>query len=200
MKTNKSILHIASKALALITLLAATHGAMAQSQDKPGLDDFSDPNCNSLGVARMYMNDTVAGGQTMVENTVTNGILSVKGQLVPARGQLAWASAVLMLDAQGVPKDLSAFEGIRLRIRIKQGNLSISANSADVTNYDYHAALVTRQADGEFHEVKIPFASMKRAWSEQTPLNTKTIQSISLVAFGMEPGSFFFEVDEVSFY
>jgi hypothetical protein len=69
-----------------------------------------------------------------------------------------------------------------------------------VTNYDYHAAPIAVAADGKFHEVKIPFESMKRAWSEQTPLNTATLNSLSIVAFSLQPASFDFELDEVSFY
>ena len=69
-----------------------------------------------------------------------------------------------------------------------------------MTNFDFHAAPVVRQSGGDFHEVKIPFASMKRAWSEQTPLDPSTLASISLVAFDMQSGSFDFEIDEVGFY
>lgn len=69
-----------------------------------------------------------------------------------------------------------------------------------MTNFDYHAAPVVVPQDGKFHELKIPFHSLKRAWSEQTQLNTKTISSVSIVAFGMQQGTFGFEVEEVSFY
>jgi hypothetical protein len=41
---------------------------------------------------------------------------------------------------------------------------------------------------------------MKRAWSEQTPLNTKTISGLSIVAFALQKADFDFEIDEVSFY
>jgi len=199
MKTKKSLSLIASKALVIIALLAATHSSVAETSENKVLDDFSDPFLNNLGVERMYVDDTSAGGKTTVVHSVTDGVLSVKGEIVPARGQLGWASTVLLLDALASPVDLSAYEGIRLRLRIKAGNVSVSANSADVTNYDFHAALVMRDSGNGFQEVEIPFSSMKRAWSEQTPLNTQTIQSISLVAFGMQAGAFEYEVDEVSF-
>jgi len=107
---------------------------------------------------------------------------------------------VLLLETQGQPQDASAYEGIRLLVRVNKGNLSITANSSEITNFDYHAAPVTRQSDGEFHEVMIPFTEMKRAWSEQTKLNTKTLTSLSIVAFDIQQGSFDFEIDEVSFY
>jgi hypothetical protein len=53
---------------------------------------------------------------------------------------------------------------------------------------------------GEFSEVRLPFKDMKRAWSEQIPLNLKTITSVNLVAFGMAKDAFAYEVDEIGFY
>ena len=77
---------------------------------------------------------------------------------------------------------------------------SITANSTEVTNFDYHGALVTHRRGEDFQEVRIPFSSMKRTWSEQTPLNPATLASISIVAFDMQPGAFNYEIDEVGFY
>jgi hypothetical protein len=142
----------------------------------------------------------MTGGGTTMTPEVADGILSVSGQITPPRGQPGWASSVLLLHPQGQPMDASAYEGIRLRIRISEGMLSVSANSTQVTNFDYHAALVVAKADGEFHEVKIPFSSMKRAWSEQTRLDTSTIASVSIVAFDVQRGGYDFDVDEVGFY
>ncbi len=81
-----------------------------------------------------------------------------KGDIIPARGQPGWASTVLLLDPQGLPQDASAYDGIVLRVRLNKGNLSISANSSEITNFDYHAAPLICPSDGEFHEVKIPFS------------------------------------------
>ena len=124
----------------------------------------------------------------------------MSGDLTPPRGQPAWASSVLPLNLEGQSKDASKFEGIRLRVKVNEGQLSISANSTEITNFDYHAAPIAITADGKFHEVKIPFTSMKRAWSEQTSLNTETITSLSIVAFSPQKASFEYEIDEVIFY
>ncbi len=202
MNTRKTTV-LFSKHLSLAALLTfsfafpcASFGASLNSL----IDDFSDAKNNNLGLPRHFINDTVAGGGTTTKQDVTKGILSTKGEITPPRGQPGWASIALPLAAENVPQDASAFEGIRLLVKVNKGNISISANSTEVTNYDYHAAPVTVTADGKFHEVKIPFASMKRAWSEQTPLNTKTINIISIAAYGLEKSSFDFAVDEVSFY
>ncbi|MDJ0761188.1 MAG: CIA30 family protein [Woeseiaceae bacterium] len=164
------------------------------------VDDFSNAEVNSAGVARQFLSDTMAGGGTSMTPEVSDGVLSVSGEIAPPRGQPGWASSVLILDPQGLPKDASQFEGVRLLIRINKGMLSVSANSTEVTNFDYHAAPITAKSDGEFHEVKIPFTSMRRTWSEQTALNTKTIQSLSIVAFDVQNGAYDFELDEVGFY
>jgi len=166
----------------------------------PLVDDFSDAQNNSLGIQRQFIDDKSAGGSTTTETSVADGVLSVRGEISPARGQPGWSSSVLLLDPQGLPRDLSDFEGVRLRMKITAGMVSVSANSAEVTNFDYHAAMVVVKSDGEFHEVKIPFGSMKRAWSEQTPLNTSAIASLSIVAFGVQKGAYDFELDEVGFY
>ena len=164
------------------------------------IDDFSDPVKNSLKIERQFIDDTSGGGQTRTQHKIENGVLSAKGEIIPLRGQPGWASIVLLLDPNGLPQDFSAYQGIRMLVRVNQGNLSVSANSSEIDNFDYHATAVTQPADGEFHEVKIPFNQMKRAWSAQTTLNTKTLTALSLVAFGMQAGSFDFDFDEVSFY
>jgi hypothetical protein len=77
--------------------------------------------------------------------------------------------------------------------------LSLTANSTEIKNFDFHASLIPRKGD-EFHEVRVPFGDMKRAWSEQTPLNPATIASISLVAVDLQKGAFAYDIDEIGFY
>jgi len=184
-------------------IVAAMFIAAGPSQGEgldPLLDDFSDAQNNSLGIQRQFVDDTSVGGNTTTETRVTDGVLNVRGEISPARGQPGWSSSVQLLDPQGLPRDLSGFDGVRLRMKITAGMVSVSANSTEVTNFDYHAAMVVVKTDGAFHEVKIPFESMKRAWSEQTPLNTSSIASLSIVAFGVQKGAYDFELDEVGFY
>ena len=199
MKSLNILARIAPKTIAAVICAATFNSAVAGAVD-PTIDDFSDPKNNSLGIERQFVNDTVSGGQTRMEHGFEEGVFSAKGEIAPPRGQPGWASTVLLLETQGLPQDASAYEGIRLLVRVNKGNLSITANSSEITNFDYHAAPVTRQSDGEFHEVMIPFTEMKRAWSEQTKLNTKTLTSLSIVAFDIQPGFFDYEIDEVSFY
>ena len=185
--------------LLLSTLLVSASISFGSGM-APVVDDFSNAQQTSLGFPRYFVNDTMAGGNTKTEQEIVKGVISTKGEIIPPRGQPGWASIALPLEAQGTPKDTSAFEGVRLLIKVNSGNISVSANSTEITNFDYHVAPVAVAADGKFHEIKIPFASMRRSWSEQTPLNTKTLNSISITAYDMAKGSFDFAVDEVSFY
>lgn len=199
MNPQKTGNFIVAKYLFLATLLSLSCTSMGGSLS-PVIDDFSDATNNNLGIARQYLNDTLAGGSTTTTQEVAQGIITAKGEIIPPRGQPGWASIVLPLDPHSLPQDASTFEGVRLLIKINGGNVSISANSTEITNFDYHAAPITVTADGKFHEIKIPFTAMKRAWSEQTPLNTRTLNSLSIVAFGLQKSAFDFALDEVSFY
>lgn len=164
------------------------------------VDDFSHETQNSLGITRMFIDDTSAGGKTQTNQAFKQGSLKVTGKIVPARGQPGWSSTVLPLSIDNSHQDASAFQGIKLKVKLRKGMLSVSANSSEVTNFDYHAAPIMIAADDKFHEIKIPFHTMKRAWSQQTTLNTATLTSISIVAFGLKPSSFDFELANVSFY
>ena len=187
------------KAFTIASLISTANYAMAN--EFPSLiDDFSDAKNNSLGITRQFLDDTIAGGKTQTEITIEAGKLQIKGEISPPRGQPGWASSVLLLNAEGLPQDISQFEGIKLLVKVDKGNISLSANSTDVTNFDYHSALITVKPDGKFHQVNIPFNTMKRAWSEQTQLNTATINSLSIVAFGVQKTAFNYAIDEVSFY
>ncbi len=164
------------------------------------IDNFTSPELNSLGLPRVFINDSVTGGASTTQQHIDNDILYVSGNLSPARGQLGWASSILPLSGEGEQKDAANYTGIRLLIKVNSGTLSISANSSKIVNSDYHSAYIPVAADGKFHEVNVPFNSLKRNWSGQTPLDLKTLNAISLVAFSMEKASFDFAVEEVSFY
>ncbi len=120
--------------------------------------------------------------------------------MVPGRGVPAFISVPLPLAPDGSPTDLSGYQGVRLRVKLGAGNLSVQVASSEIQNFDFHtSAPIAREGDG-FQEVRIPFASMHRAWSEQIPLNLKLITSVNLVSFGVVKDTFAYEVDEVCFY
>jgi hypothetical protein len=164
------------------------------------LDDFSHPTRNNNGVERLLFTDKTAGSQSRASVTCTNGVLQVKGDLVPGRGVPAFISQVSLLSPDGKLQDLTSYQGVRLRVKVLRGILCVQVGSAAVTNFDYHTGTPIAGKRGEFQEVKIPFKEMKRSWSEQTPLQLKTITSVNLVSFGMVMDTFAYEVDELGFY
>jgi len=190
-----------AKATTLITSLLILSPFASHAAASPGLlDDFSDPMRNSHGAQRMIIDDKAAGSQSHASQTCEAGIISVKGELVPGRGVPAFISLPLLLSSDAKPHDLSAYEGVRIRVKPTKGILSVQVSSAEISNFDYHSSAPITGKRGEFVEVRIPFKEMKRGWSEQTPLNLKTVTSINLVSFGLAKDSFAYEVDEIGFY
>jgi len=188
------------KRLITIASLVTFSSASMANEFPTVVDDFNNKQTNNLGAARQFIDDKMVGGKTNTNIAIAHGKMHITGDIVPPRGQPGWASAVLLLNPQGTPQNISEYKGVRLLMKVAKGSFSVSANSADVTNFDYHASPITIASDGKFHEVNIPFDSMKRAWSEQTTLNTETITGLSIVAFGIQKTSFDFEIDEVTFY
>lgn len=186
--------------VACSTSFLAVSGSSIAGPKNALIDDFSDNTNNSIGLPRQFMDDTMVGGATQTKLKVDSGVLHLSGEIVPPRGQPGWASTVLLLDGEGKPIDASQYKGIRMLVKINSGSLSVSANSTEVTNFDYHTSPVMAPSDGKFHEIDIPFDSLKRGWSEQTSLNTKTINSVSIVAFSLQKAPFDYQIDEVTFY
>lgn len=181
-----------------LLLLAA--GSPACGAAAPALvDDFANTAQTARGAGRLLFTDKDAGSQSQATQRCTDGVLVVQGELKPGRGAPAFISIPLLLSADAKPEDVGAYTGVRLRVKLTQGTLTVQVSSADVDNYDYHSAPVVAKR-GEFAEVRVPFADLKRAWSAQTPLNVRLVTSVNLVAFAMAPGAFAFEVDEIGFY
>ena len=198
---SSPIIHLKPGTLTLITALFALGSIAAQAAVTPSLlDDSSDLKRNKNGVERLLIDDKTVGSQSQATQKCANGVLSVKGDLVPGRGVPAFISQVSPLSADGKPKDLTGYEGVRLRVKVIKGILCVQVASSEIDNYDYHTGAPIAGKRGEFQEVRIPFKDMKRAWSKQTVLNLKSITSVNLVSFGMAKDAFAYEVDEIGFY
>ncbi len=196
---NPRLLLIPSAVFALSLGLLGLSPVPAEAAAPALVDDFSAAGHTSAGAGRLLIDDKGAGSQSHATQRVEHGILHVEGELIPGRGAPAFISVPLLLSADARPQDLGAYEGVRLRVKLLQGVLSLQVASADVQNFDFHSGVVAAKR-GEFAEVRLPFKDLKRAWSEQTPLNVKNVTSVNLVAFAMARGAFAYEVDEVGFY
>jgi hypothetical protein len=183
---------IAIGALVAIDAPAATPPAL--------LDDFSDTQHTHTGAPRLVIDDKAMGSQSHATQKCENGVLVVQGELVPGRGLPAFVSVPLLLSADAKPQGLNGYEGVRIRIKILKGIVTVQVASSEIQNFDYHVSGPVAGNRGEFSEVRIAFKEMKRAWSEQTVLNLKTITSVNLVSVGMAKDTFAYEVDEVGFY
>ena len=183
-------------AITLIAALLQFAAMAAQAAATPLLlDDYSDGKANKNGVERLLIDDKSAGSKSQATQKCENGVLTVKGELVPGRGVPAFISEVSLLTADGKSKDLSVYQGVRVRVI-----LVVQVGSSEIQNFDFHSSAPIAGKGGEFQEVRIPFKEMKRAWSEQTVLNSKSITSVNLVSFGVAKDSFEYAVDEIGFY
>ncbi|HET6208314.1 MAG TPA: CIA30 family protein [Terracidiphilus sp.] len=188
-------------AATLATALCTLGSVAVRAAITPALlDNFADPQHTPAGAGRFLVDDNAAGSHSHATQHCANGVLTVEGELVPGRGVPAFVSVPLLLSPDAKPRDLTGYEGVRLRIKVTKGIIILQVASAEVQNFDFHASAPLAGTRGEFQEVRIPFKDLKRAWSEQTALNLKTITSVNLVAFGMAPGTFTYEVKEVGFY
>ena len=187
-------------ATTLITALFALGSIAVQAAAPMLLDDYSDPTRNKNGVERLLIDDKAIGSKSQATQKCENGVLSVKGDLVPGRGVPAFISEVSLLSADGKPKDLTGYLGVRLRVKVTKGILCVQVSSSEIANFDYHTSAPIASKRGEFQEVRIPFKEMKRAWSEQTVLNLKSVTSVNLVSFGVAKDAFAYEVAEIGFY
>jgi hypothetical protein len=179
-------------------LLAASAPAL-RAEPSALVDDFSNPTRTARGAGRLLIDDAGAGSKSHATQRCEKGVLIVEGELVPGRGAPAFISIPHLLTPDAKGEDVSAYTGVRLRVKVGQGILTVQVSSTDIDNFDYHSAPVVGKR-GEFVEVRVPFADMKRAWSAQTPLNLKVVNGVNLVSFGMAPGAFAYEVDEIGFY
>ncbi len=187
------------KVTMIVAIVCSVLRPMLANGATPALvDDFSETQRH--GADRLLFTDKDLGSQSHAKQSCANGVLKVEGELVPGRGVPAFVSIPLILAADMRPQDVSAYEGVRLRVKVNKGILSVQVASSEVDNFDYHTGGPVAAKRGEFQEVRLAFKDMKRAWSEQTALNLKTITGVNLVAFGMAKDAFSYEVDEIGFY
>ena len=192
---------LARRILLTTSLILALGPISAPAATTPALlDDFSDSKRTKTGAERLLIDDKGLGSQSKATQKCESGVLAIQGELVPGRGVPAFISLPLLLSPDGKPHDLTGYAGVRLRVKAKKGILSVQVSSSEIQNFDYHTSAPIAGKPGEFQEIRIPFKDMKRAWSEQTALNLKSITSVNLVSFGMAKDAFSYEADEIGFY
>jgi imidazolonepropionase-like amidohydrolase len=163
------------------------------------LDDFSKAGLTSaFGVKWDHNLDADFGGKSTLQHEYRDGALRVWGKLQPAPNAPGLAGFSLDFDKQDTPFDVSAFSGIRLRIKSASGPLFLKLITTGVTNYDYHATLISNAPD--FQELKLPFSQFKQFWSAPIAWTGKDVRGVALWVSGFLPADFEFVIDHIELY
>ena len=169
------------------------------------LDDFEDGDFKAAsGVSWIVIADDLGGGATEASLDVRPGgssrhALRLSGRL--GGGPVSFAGAWVPLERAGRNLDLSAFEGVRLRVK-GPARLDVGFRSG-VMNF------MTRvEAGPEWKLVEIPFTQLAPAGkaAESTRWNASALQVFGVTtpqtpaSDDRTAGEFAFEVDDVVFY
>jgi hypothetical protein len=111
-------------------LLLATCGPALHAAAPALVDDFARSAQTACGAGRLLFDDAGAGSKSHATQRVENGVLVVAGELVPGRGAPAFISIPHLLTPDAKPQDASAYTGVRLRVKIVQGTLTVQVASA----------------------------------------------------------------------
>lgn len=184
--------------LCLLPVMLLT-GYDSSAQAQLLLDDFESGTLTSrLGTAWRIHQDAAIGGESSVTYAHEEGILRVTGQIVPASGSIGYIELRVPLDTGGSLRDLSGFKGVQVRLRVTAGLLALKLLSPQVTNFDYHAVLLTPHPG--FQELRLPFSAFRQLWSSPISWDGSQVAGFALIVGGTEAGPFAYEVDEVVFY
>jgi hypothetical protein len=163
------------------------------------IDDFSSGTFrSSIGTAWSVDTDAAFGGSSTATVEHRNGAVTVRGRLQSKPGMPALAGISLLLDSTSAV-DLSKYTGVRLRITPTAGMLTLKMITTSVSNYDYHAAVISNSAEPV--TLELPFASMRQLWSAPQPWKGTDVRGLALWVSGFgAPSEYAFTVDSVEIY
>ena len=202
---------IISKRMLLTLVFAAIGGAFVQqciarekTKSPPTtmlIDDFSSVGSKkSFGTNWEFVSDRVMGGVSSGKIVFVNeddrssmhmtGAVSLvnNGGFIQARSSL---------NPKGRSFDARRFVGVKLRAKGNTQQYAVHLRTAEtrLARQYYQAVFST---NGQWREIKIPFTLFK-PYSMRSPLNTRTLKSIAIVAIGRGFQADIF-VDEIAFY
>jgi imidazolonepropionase-like amidohydrolase len=171
----------------------------AKAWTKSLVDDFShDDLTSALGTQWHVDLDTMMGGGSTIIVNESGGMLHMSGRLAPKPGMPGFAGISLPFAEHGAPVDVSAFKGLRLRIRAPKGPVVLKLITSGIGNYDYHAVVI---ANGEeLQTVELPFDGFRQLWSQQVPWTGRDLRALALWATGLEAADYDVTVDSVELY
>ncbi|MGH7578050.1 MAG: CIA30 family protein, partial [Longimicrobiales bacterium] len=168
------------------------------------VDDFADGDLESpLGLPWMVIGDDLMGGGSKatlaVESPGESQVMVLDGRLdVPEALPISFVGAWTAVGGDGLPRDLSAYRGLRLRARTSAGTFQAGARRAGVTtNFLAPIALGT-----EWTDVDVPFAALEPAGGGDTATewNASGVTWVGVSASGREAGPVHIEIERFAVY
>jgi peptide methionine sulfoxide reductase msrA/msrB len=200
-----------SKRLFFMLIVAAVGGVMVQlciagekSKTTPKtmlIDDFSRRDSNkSSGTNWEFVSDRVMGGVSSGKMTYVTederSSMHMTGS-VSLDNNGGFIQARTNLNPKGRSFDARRFVGIKLRVKGNNQQYAVHMRTSQTRlPWQYYQAVFS--TNEQWQEIKIPFTLFK-PYSLQSPLNTRTLKTIAIVATGREFQANIF-VDEISFY
>jgi peptide methionine sulfoxide reductase msrA/msrB len=165
------------------------------------IDDFSSEDSKkSFSTYWEFISDRVMGGVSSGKIEFVSederSSLHLTGTVSLANNG-GFIQARTNLNPQGRSFDARRFAGIKLLVRGNSQQYAVQLRTADTRlAQQYYQAMFT--TNGQWQEIKIPF-TLFMPYSLPSPLNTRTLKSIAIVAIGREFEADIF-VDEIAFY
>jgi len=165
------------------------------------IDDFSSMGSkNSFGTKWEFVSDRVMGGVSSGEIEFVSEderlCLHLTGSVSLANNG-GFIQARTSFNPKGRSFDARRFTGVKLLAKGNSQQYAVHLLTSDTRlPWQYYQAVFS--TNGEWQEIKIPFTLFK-PYSLQSPLNTRTLKSIAIVAIGREFDADIF-VDEVAFH
>ncbi len=163
------------------------------------VDDFASGSLTSaLGTAWRVVTDEALGGTSTAEASVSDGALHVEASLRPGPAGIGFVELVLPLDATGAPRDVSDWDGVRVRLRVQRGPLALKLQTEDVGNADHHAVLLEPHEDVQ--ELTLPFTGFRQLWSAPVPWTGRRVLAVALSSGGVDAAEVAYEVEAIAWY
>jgi hypothetical protein len=96
--------------------------------------------------------------------------------------------------------DLSAYKGIRFKMRGDENPYRLAVLTDAVKDYNYHGLNIV--AEKEWTSVDVPFAELKQTegWGTPVPFDPKHVRVLSISTMYQATGPAWFEIDDVELY
>ena len=194
---------LSSLALLLLVLCSCSQSSAAEAApwEQALLDDCgSGSTLSSIGTEWYSSLDAESGGKSSLETSFADGLLKASGSIKPGWPWMGpgRAGLVLPLGDKNQAFDVSAWTGLRLRIKASGPGLLLRLHSSDIRNGDYFAVDIPASTD--FVSYDFPFQRMGQVMSAQKDWQGKQAFGIEFVAWSFRKAEYAWELDSIEFY